>query len=161
MNLKLNAKTIVTVLAIGLLLWVIFQSSCNNRVSMYSAEDQQGENVMGMGDAELASVEPGMIAPKDNVAASSCAMGNGLGLASSLLPREMASQENFGEFAPSDILAGQNFLDPRIQIGMPETIGGTLRNANYQLRADPPNPKQAYDWNNSTIVPDRMQRNLA
>ena len=89
-----------------------------------------------------------------------CAMNNGVGLASSLLPREVASQEDFGQFAPDDILSAQNFLDPRQQIGFPETIGGALRNANQQIRADPPNPKQPYTWNNSTIVPDLMQRRI-
>lgn len=89
-----------------------------------------------------------------------CAMNAGTGLASSLLPREVASQEDFGEFAPDDILKGQNFLNPRQQIGFPETIGGTLRNANQQIRAEPPNPKQPYVWNNSTIVPDLMQRKI-
>jgi hypothetical protein len=89
-----------------------------------------------------------------------CAMNSGVGLASSLLPREVASQEDFGQFAPDDILSAQNFLDPRQQIGFPETIGGALRNANQQIRADPPNPKQPYTWNNSTIVPDLMQRRI-
>lgn len=89
-----------------------------------------------------------------------CAMNSGVGLASSLLPREVASQENFGDFAPNDILKGQNLLDPKQQIGIPESIGGALRNGNQSIRADPPNPKQAYEWNNSTIVPDLMQRTL-
>lgn len=88
------------------------------------------------------------------------AMRNGTGLASSLLPREVASAEDFGEFAPEDILKGQNFLEPRKHIGFPETIGGALRNANQQIRSDPPNPKDPYVWNNSTIVPDLMQRSL-
>jgi len=89
-----------------------------------------------------------------------CAMNSGVGLASSLLPREVASQENFGDFAPNDILKGQNLLDPKQQIGIPESIGGALRNGNQSIRADPPNPKQAYEWNNSTIVPDLMRRSL-
>jgi hypothetical protein len=89
-----------------------------------------------------------------------CAMKAGTGLSSSLLPHEVASQEDYAQFAPNDILRGQNFLDPRNQVGWPETIGGTIRNGNQQLRADPPNPKSAYTWNNSTIVPDLMQRNL-
>lgn len=92
---------------------------------------------------------------------TSCAMNNGVGLASSLLPREAASQENFGEFAPDDILKGQSFLNPRAQIGYPETVGGSLRNANQQIRAEPPNPKKAYVWQNSTIPPDSMQRPLS
>jgi hypothetical protein len=93
-------------------------------------------------------------------AAPAGGMNKGTGLASSLLPREVASAEDFGQFAPEDILKGQNFLEPRKQIGFPETIGGALRNANQQIRKDPPNPKDPYVWNNSTIVPDLMQRGL-
>jgi hypothetical protein len=89
-----------------------------------------------------------------------CEMKVGTGLASSLLPREVASKEDFGQFAPQDVLAGQNFLEPRNQIGFPETTGGALRNANQQIRAEPPNPKSPFTWNNSTIVPDLMQRPL-
>jgi len=89
-----------------------------------------------------------------------CEMKSGTGLASSLLPREVASQEDFGQFAPEEILAGQNFLEPRNQIGFPESIGGALRNANQQIRAEPPNPKEPFMWNNSTIAPDLMQRPL-
>lgn len=92
--------------------------------------------------------------------AGNVGMNKGTGLASSLLPREVASDEDFGQFAPEDILKGQNFLEPRKQIGFPETIGGNLRNANQQIRADPPNPKDPFVWNNSTIVPDTMQRSL-
>jgi hypothetical protein len=91
---------------------------------------------------------------------TSCGMEKGTGLASSLLPREVASAEDFGQFAPEDILKGQNFLEPRKQIGFPETVGGALRNANQQIRKDPPNPKEPFVWNNSTIVPDLMQRGL-
>lgn len=87
-------------------------------------------------------------------------MQKGTGLASSLLPREVASKEDFGQFAPEDVLKGQNFLEPRAQVGFPETIGGALRNANQQIRADPPNSKDPFVWNNSTIVPDLMQRSL-
>lgn len=105
---------------------------------------------------------PAVVGPSAGPTAgpATCGMNQGTGLASSLLPREIASEEDFGQFAPEDVLAGQNFLDPRQQIGMPETIGGALRNANQQIRKDPPNPKEPFVWNNSTIVPDLMQRGL-
>jgi hypothetical protein len=108
--------------------------------------------------APIADAAPG---PEPAAPSSdSCEMRAGTGLASSLLPREVASQEEFGEFAPEDILAGQSFLEPRNQIGIPETTGGALRNANQSIRAEPPNPKDAFTWNNSTIAPDTMQRAL-
>jgi len=91
---------------------------------------------------------------------TACQMKAGTGLASSLLPREVAAQEDFGEFAPEDVLAGQNFLEPRSQIGFPETVSGALRNANQQIRADPPNTKEPFVWNNSTIASDTMRRPL-
>ena len=106
--------------------------------------------------APVAGAAPG----PEPTAADSCEMKAGTGLASSLLPREVASQEEFGEFAPEDVLAGQNFLEPRSQIGIPETTGGALRNANQSIRAEPPNPKEAFMWNNSTINTDTMQRPL-
>lgn len=111
-------------------------------------------------EKSYAPIAGGAAPGPEPVAADSCEMKAGTGLASSLLPREVASQEEFGEFAPEDILAGQSFLEPRSQIGIPETTGGALRNANQSIRAEPPNPKEAFTWNNSTIAPDTMQRAL-
>jgi len=86
------------------------------------------------------------------------AAANGTGIASSLLPRDVSAQEDFGDFAPDDILKGQNYLNPRALIGYPETIGGSLRNANQQVRSEPPNPRNPVSiFNTSTIVPDSMR----
>ena len=71
---------------------------------------------------------------------------------------EYSGQEKLGEFSPDKVLQGQNFLDPRSQIGYPETIGGNLRNANRQERSEPPNPRTGVSiWNQSTIPPDVMR----
>jgi hypothetical protein len=80
------------------------------------------------------------------------------GVGSGLLPKEPMNQEDFGSFSAESILSGQNFLDPRAQIGYPETVGGTLRNANLQLRSEPVNPRDPVSiFNLSTIVPDTMR----
>jgi hypothetical protein len=146
--MKINQKSLVVIAIVLVLLWFVFSSKPSPvpRKSMYT-------------------LQSGDLAPSDLSGTgidlnNSCAMKAGTGLSSSLLPREVATSDDFGQFAPDDILKGQNFLDPRSQIGWPETIGGTLRNANQQERAEPPNPKTAYTWNNSTIVPDLMQRSL-
>jgi hypothetical protein len=79
-------------------------------------------------------------------------------LSSSMIPREVSTDEKFGDFSPDSVLSGQNFLDPRQQIGYPETIGGNLRNANRQERSEPPNPRVfPSPWNMSTIPPDLMR----
>jgi len=66
--------------------------------------------------------------------------------------------EDFGAFSPDKILQGQNYLDPRSQIGYPETLGGVLRNANRDIRSEPINPRQPVSiFNLSTIPPDTMR----
>jgi hypothetical protein len=76
----------------------------------------------------------------------------------SLIPREVVQTEDYGQFSPDKILSGQNFLDPRSQIGYPETLGGVLRNANQQFRSEPLNPRDPVSiFNLSTIPPDTMR----
>lgn len=79
-------------------------------------------------------------------------------VSTSMLPKDIPSAEDFGAFSPDAILQGQNYLDPRAQIGYPETLGGNIRNANYDIRSEPVNPRVPVSiWNNSTIVPDLMR----
>lgn len=145
-----RTKNILMVLAVVVLVYILFNMSGDK--SRYTITEREYQSLDG-GMPQSVTVQ----APNSG---SGCGMQNGTGLASSLIPREIASGEDFGQFAPDDILAGQSYLEPRQQIGFPETIGGALRNANRTVRADPPNPKQAYVWNNTTIVPDTMQRGL-
>jgi len=150
--MKGRNQNILMLVAVAVLIFLLF--SMNNK-SGYSIVERQ---YAPFGNGPAAGPAPGpAAAPMDAVCGG---MNKGTGLASSLLPREAASAEDFGQFVPEDILAGQNFLEPRKQIGFPETVGGALRNANQQIRKDPPNPKEPFVWNNSTIVPDLMQRGL-
>jgi hypothetical protein len=146
---KGRTQNLLMVVAVAVLIYLLF--AMNNKSEYSIAEREYAAISAGpsMGPTAAAA------AP-----ANGCGMEKGVGLASSLLPREVASEEDFGEFAPEDILAGQNFLEPRQQIGFPETVGGALRNANQQIRAEPPNSKEPFVWNNSTIVPDGMMRSL-
>lgn len=147
--IKGRKQNILMLVAVAVLVFLL----CNmNSKSAYTISEREYTSL---------SNGPSAVGPSMSGDSLVCGgMKNGTGLASSLLPREVASAEDFGQFAPEDILKGQNFLEPRQQIGFPETIGGALRNANQQIRKDPPNPKDPYVWNNSTIVPDLMQRSL-
>ena len=142
-----RVTNLAMLVAVAALVYLLF--TMNNK-SAYSIQERE------YGAYGMAPSAGPAAAPVQN----GCGMEKGTGLASSLLPREVASAEDFGEFAPEDILAGQNFLEPRQQIGFPETVGGALRNANQQIRAEPPNAKEPFVWNNSTIVPDSMMRSL-
>jgi hypothetical protein len=186
--MKANSKTAIYLLIAAILVWLLYSqmnpgakkvSTSAPDVMGYAREEYEMGSDGGAGsemgsrmgvkneEADLGSIDLSndYLAPYEADAApdcqgSECAMNSGVGLASSLLPREVAKNDDFGKFVPEEVLKGQNFLDPRMQIGFPETIGGTLRNANQQIRAEPPNPKQPFMWNNSTIVPDMMQRPL-
>ena len=163
---KLSPKTLMVIVVIAALLFYLFSSS--NTASKYKKEmyvkqdsSSKAKSISGANlDDDYGTYAPANLKGTNISVDMGCSMHAGTGLASSLMPREVASQEDYAQFAPNDILKGQNFLDPREQVGWPETIGGTIRNGNHDLRADPPNPKDSYVWNNSTIVPDLMQRNL-
>jgi len=147
---KGRGQNIVMLLAVAALIFLLFNMNSKSGYTIVEREYSAFGAAPAAGPAAAPAAK----------ASNGCGMDKGTGLASSLLPREVASSEDFGQFAPEDILKGQNFLEPRKQIGFPETVGGALRNANQQIRKDPPNPKDPFVWNNSTIVPDTMQRGL-
>jgi hypothetical protein len=169
---KLDNQKIFTFLVVAVLIYCVFNMGTPAKSNMMGLHFPQMLQKKKTAPVHVQSISGADVGDMDDEYAPAnlegtnidlnigCAMNAGVGLASSLLPREMASQEDFGQFAPDEILKGQNFLDPRSQVGYPETLGGTLRNANQQIRAEPPNPKQPYMWNNSTIVPDLMQRKI-
>lgn len=77
-----------------------------------------------------------------------------------LLPRDANSL--WAQVAPNGqgALTDQNFLTAGYHIGI-NTVGQTLRNANRQLRSDPPNPQvKVSPWNQTTIEPDINRRPL-
>ena len=58
------------------------------------------------------------------------------------------------------ILKGVNYLDATYHVGV-NTVGQSLRNANLNLRAEPPNPRVAVSpWLNSTIDTDLSRKTL-
>lgn len=80
-----------------------------------------------------------------------------------LLPAQesKAIQEfNIAQPIGEGILADVNLLDAGSHIGI-NTIGQSLRNANLQLRSEPPNPQvNVSPWLNTTIGPDLPRRPL-
>lgn len=73
---------------------------------------------------------------------------------SDLLPKNNNSQWSELNPAGKGELANINFLKAGYHIGI-DTIGQSLRNANLQIRSEPPNPQlDVGPWNQSTITPD-------
>jgi hypothetical protein len=74
-----------------------------------------------------------------------------------LLPKDTNSQ--WAQLNPSGKgeLANVNLLKAGYHIGI-DTIGQSLRNANLQIRSEPPNPQlNVGPWNTSTIEPDFLR----
>ena len=80
-----------------------------------------------------------------------------------LLPTDESkaiSEFNIAKPIGEGILQGVNMLDSSYHVGT-NTVGQSLRNANRQLRSEPPNPQvNVSPWMNSTIAPDLPRRPL-
>ena len=82
--------------------------------------------------------------------------------ASSQNPDDLLPKDNNNQWAQLNPagkgdLANINLLKAGYHIGI-DTVGQTLRNANLQLRSEPPNPQvNVGPWQQSTIEPDFMR----
>ena len=82
-----------------------------------------------------------------------------------LMPQELLPQDNggiWGQVNPQGAgsLMDKNFLQAGYLIGI-NTVGQTLRNANLQLRSEPPNPQVPVSpWMQSSIEPDTNRKPL-
>lgn len=94
----------------------------------------------------------GILAPQnENVGGY---MPKNTGAPSELLPKGQSGQFSDFNMLHQGNIAMPDLLDAGYLIGL-DTIGQSLRNANYQERSDPIIPKVSVGpWNNSTIEPD-------
>jgi hypothetical protein len=78
-----------------------------------------------------------------------------------LLPKD-AADTKWAQVNPTGQgdLQDQNFLTAGHHYGI-NTVGSSMRNSNYGLRSEPPNPQMRVSpWANSTIAPDLGRKNL-
>lgn len=82
-----------------------------------------------------------------------------ISVSSDLLPKPPQTDNDFGEFAPKR-LTSMSFLDATRYIGL-DSVGSSLKNPNYQIRADPPIPRASVGpWQQSTIEADLLRKSL-
>jgi hypothetical protein len=77
-------------------------------------------------------------------------------------PSQLLPKDHHNDFAAAHPSGGGDLQNISLlkagQLSGIDTVGGTLRNANLQLRSEPPNPRaQVSPWSNSTIEPDLMR----
>ena len=116
--------------------------SAKGRLESLLRED---ERLQGSEVPEGASTDTHGLPPQDTVEMDT-------NKPSDLLPAPNTSTEwSESHTEPSGILNNVMLLPAGAHHGV-NTVGQTLRNANLQLRAEPPNPKMSTGpWNNSTI----------
>ena len=79
---------------------------------------------------------------------------------SDLLPSSEATEWSHANPVGKGELDDQNFLSAGFHVGI-NTVGQSLRNANMQIRSEPPNPqKKVGPWMQSTIEPDLNRKPL-
>lgn len=162
-----DGKSLAIITLVAFIVYILFFSPKNSTFS----REITGAPLDGSEDGQEKPMET-KTAPKQMKATGASADGESGGVSKpdevarpefdlpsgALLPKEVPISDDFGQFSTDAILSGQNYLDPRAQIGYPETVGGTLRNANLQIRSEPANPRDPVSiWNLSTIVPDKMR----
>ena len=154
----MDRKNLIILVLAALVLFLILSP----RASGFGVSSVQNMGVMGSNLGNTVGAGDAMVTPGSSGLGQSAVSpdynsGDAVSSAS-LIPREVVQTEDFGQFSPDKILTNQNYLDPRSQIGYPETIGGVLRNANRDFRSEPINPRTPGSFFNlSTIPPDTMR----
>jgi len=123
--------------------------SCSINEANYSSEPMgvSSEDLKGNSDLSGNTV-PSSCYPKGNLNPSD------------LLPKNQANDWSAANPIGQGSLEEQNFLDAGFHSGI-NTVGNSLRNANMQLRSEPPNPqKKVSPWQQSTIEPDFNRKQL-
>ena len=163
----IGAILVLLIVAYGVSLFAKYLSS--KGMSGYESNDTMQKQYKNTNSQMSASVVPSEPLGQNEVFASangtqtsmpgipsSCSQPN-IQNPADLLPKDSNSQ--WAQLNPSGKgeLANVNLLKAGYHIGI-DTIGQTLRNANLQIRSEPPNP-QLYvgPWNTSTIEPDFMR----
>lgn len=173
---KLTKKRLLYVGAIVLLVAIYYYSKgklsfgmTNQNISPDLPEDS---NANVPNDQNTTSVAPSdTLGTTDSYAAVKGIQTDTQGLPSSCTQQDVADPS---ELLPSDQnsqwaglnptgtgdLQNVNLLQAGYHIGI-DTIGQSLRNANQQIRSEPPNPQlNVGPWSNTTISPDLMRRPL-
>jgi len=163
-----NAKWIFVAIVVGIMVYS-FMSYSNGKTSVldnytgYDASDakKQGSDVNA--NAPLIQ-NPEEVSAAVNTQSTAMSAGDyqlaDTNNPSDLLPPDSNSQ--WSTLNPSSNSSGQmpDLLNAVSRIGL-DSIGQTMRNANLQLRSDPPIVKQSVGpWNNSTVEADNIRTSL-
>lgn len=172
-NLQKYVKTHHLIALLGLIVLAVALGQFSDRKASSSegavggAGFQQAAAIKEAADAGVA--QPAAPAGQNEVYASATGLASSTqGLPPSCLkgasaqPGDLLPRDNNNEFSSMNPggagdLQNVNLLKAGYHAGI-DTVAGTLRNANLQVRSEPPNPTtKVSPWMNSTIEPDLMR----
>lgn len=154
--MAIDRQTLIKVGLAALVVFLVYKYvQYNNRAKQGKPTYDKSEGYVAFDEMPFDTIPPS----SGPGAAPAQPMVPPVNVASDLLPKPTQQVADFGEFAPR-ALDGQNFLNNTQQMGL-DTKGSSMKNANLQLRADPPNPRvNVGPWMNSTIEADLLRRPL-
>ena len=177
----MKSHQVLTIIASLVLVWAIYNYSGNKSMfpeymsngsgsgsgSGPNRRNKGNRNGSGSGGVPMPVDDSSVYNQLDSVAASA---SSSIGLPpncyrqahinpADLFPKDNNSSWNMKPMGSGDFL-GVNLLNAGYLIGV-DTIGSSLRNANLQVRSEPPNPQlQVSPWMNTTIEPDPFRAPL-
>jgi len=163
-----NGVVAIIALVVGLYALSILSKYFSSKSSSYASEgaaqmEDQHKNSLSSGPMppQMTGIQPADEKPNEySLVNESQTMSQAppqMEHSSELLPADKNNQ--WAQLNPSGggDLHGINLLKAGYHIGI-DTIGQTLRNANLQIRSEPPNPQISVGpWNQTTIAPDLMR----
>ncbi len=159
MKIGKNVDILVVVVALLALVGLLYKSSKNKGTDMMTMSPQSSNYSVPMPSQPLGQNERyGSV--KGLKTKTYGMQSSKLDDPSMLLPNDSNSQ--WGGLNPQGggMLKNVNLLQAGAMVGI-NTVGSSMRNANLQLRSEPPNPTvNVGPWMNSTIEPDVVRQPL-
>lgn len=141
-----NSNLVMVGIALVILTWIfVYRPSCGSKEAFAPYPEYVGKKLLDM--------DAGSEIERMSKTVDPTVLLNGV--SPSMLEKPAQPVEKWNELLPPDAdLESQNFLQPQEFVGI-DTVASSLRNANYDLRSAPPNPRlNVGPWNNSTIEYD-------
>ena len=169
---NLKNEHILGIVGLVFLVFVLYQYTQNKDVIQMGmtglspgevsapAEPIQKPSVQGAASSNTYAPFNGANAPAvANSATTPAAANKPIANPADLLPSD--SNSSWANLNPVGDLKNVNLLNPTQLVGI-NTQGSSLRNANLQLRSEPPNPRTNTNcpWNVSTIEDDKFRKPL-
>ena len=157
----------ILIIVVGLyVLHMMYKYFSNKGSSSGMPEGNTNNNNNAYNNQPSSSVMPAVENQSDEFASTSgsqqmMSAGGSCG-ANTTNPADLLPKDNNNDWSKlnpsgSGPLSNINLLKAGALIGI-DTIGQTLRNANLQIRSEPPNPQLSVGpWNQSTITPDFLR----